>query len=73
MGFNQARYLYRMKNEIAIGFRSAWPIIENNRLGYYRLQVEPGKIRMNQDNLKSHPDWEIRSLFAGPDTVGAVN
>jgi replicative superfamily II helicase len=73
MGFNQARYLYRMKNEIAIGFRSAWPIIENNRLGYYRLQVEPCKIRMNQDNLKSHPDWEIRNLFVGPDTAGAVN
>ena len=71
VGFNQARYLYRMKNEIAAGFRSAWPVIENNRLGYYRLQIEPDKIRLNVDNLKTHPDYELRSLFES--RPGAVN
>ena len=71
VGFNQARYLYRMKNEISAGFRSAWPVIENNRLGYYRLQIDPGKIRLNIDNLKAHPDYELRSLFES--RPGAVN
>jgi helicase len=63
VGFNQARYLYRMKNEICSGFKSTWPIIENNRLGYYRLDIDPEKIRINAGNLRSHPDYEVRSLF----------
>ena len=63
VGFNQARYLYRMKNEINDGFSSGWPIVENNRLGYYRLQLDPARIRLNVDNLKEHPDYEVRSLF----------
>ncbi|MBI5267798.1 MAG: DEAD/DEAH box helicase [candidate division Zixibacteria bacterium] len=62
IGFNQARYLYRMKNEINAELRADWPIIENNRLGYYRLDIDPGRIQINVENLKSHPDYEIRSL-----------
>jgi helicase len=62
IGFNQARYLYRMKNEINAELRADWPIIENNRLGYYRLDIDPGRIQINLDNLKNHPDYEIRSL-----------
>jgi hypothetical protein len=73
VGFNQARYLYRMKNEISAAFRSAWPVIENNRLGYYRLQIDPGKIRLNIDNLKTHPDYELRSLFESGISPNAVN
>ncbi len=64
VGFNQARYLYRMKNEIKEGVQSGWPIIENNRLGYYRLNIDPEKIRINTDNLREHPDYEIRSLIS---------
>ena len=64
VGFNQARYLYRMKNEIKEGVQSRWPIIENNRLGYYRLNIDPEKIRINTDNLRDHPDYEIRSLIS---------
>ena len=63
VGFNQARYLYRMKNEINAAFRSEWPVVENNRLGYYRLQLDPARIRLNVDNLVQHPDYEVRSLF----------
>ena len=63
IGFNQARYLYRMKNEISAAFDSGWSIVENNRLGYYRLRVDPDKIRVNQESLRNHPDWEVRSLF----------
>ena len=71
VGFNQARYLYRMKNEISAGFQSDWPVVENNRLGYYRLHIEPDKIKLNVDNLKSHPDYELRSLFDSE--AGVVN
>ncbi len=62
-GFNQARYLYRMKNEVSAGLGSDWPVVENNRLGYYRLDVDPSKIRFNRNALRQHPDWEVRSLF----------
>ena len=61
-GFNQARYLYRMKGEIAQGLNADWPIFENNRLGYYRLNADPSKIKINIDNLKDHPDYELREL-----------
>ncbi len=62
-GFNQARYLYRMKNEVGRDLNSNWSIFENNRLGYYRLNVDPSKISINLDNIKNHPDYEVRTLF----------
>lgn len=62
IGFNQARYLYRMKNEINSCLRCDWPVIENNRLGYYRLDADPAHVQLNEDCLKNHPDWEVRSL-----------
>ncbi|HVP06769.1 MAG TPA: hypothetical protein VMS71_02925, partial [Candidatus Acidoferrum sp.] len=64
IGFNQARYLYRMKNEMNTFLRSNWPIFENNRLGYYRLDLEPEKVSINFENLKLHSDHELRVLSA---------
>lgn len=72
VGFNQARYLYRMKNEINASLNMVWPVIENNRLGYYRLNVAPGKIKINRDNLKKHPDYEIRQLVTESDPVSST-
>ena len=72
IGFNQARYLYRMKGEISAGLNMSWPVIENNRLGYYRLKADPSKIRINVDNLKNHPDYEVRSLVLNQ-VSGIVN
>jgi len=60
-GFNQARYLYRLKQE----FRSGgvdWQIFENNRLGYYRLALGPDKVRVDYENLRRHHDFEVRQL-----------
>ena len=49
-------------------------LIENNRLGYYRLNVEPGKIKINRDNLRKHPDYEIRQMVTeSDDALRAVN
>ncbi|MCP4685406.1 MAG: DEAD/DEAH box helicase [bacterium] len=73
IGFNQARYLYRMKNEINAGMSTNWPVVENNRLGYYRLDINPDGIRFNLDNLKDHPDYELRSIFESRGEAGAVN
>jgi len=73
VGFNQARYLYRMKNEINAGISTNWPVVENNRLGYYRLDISPESIRFNVANLKDHPDYELRSIFEGQGETGAVN
>jgi hypothetical protein len=68
-GFNQARYLYRMKGEISSGLNSSWSIVENNRLGYYRLDADPSKIKINVENLRNHPDFELRALAA----AGSLN
>ena len=65
VGFNQARYLYRMKNEVNAGLGYNWPLIENNRLGYYRLNADPEKIRINVANLQNNPDHEIRQIVSG--------
>jgi len=69
VGYNQARYLYRMKNEItdALGFN--WPAVENNRLGYYRLNAEPEKVRINIANLQNHPDYELRQMVSAAPAV----
>ena len=63
IGFNQARYLYRMKNEIKAGLKSCWPVVENNRLGYYRLRISPDKIKINVENLMDFPDIEVQGLI----------
>ncbi len=60
-GFNQARYLYRLKQELKAGGVS-WSIFENNRLGYYRLSLDPSKIRLNLSNFKNHYDFELRKM-----------
>ncbi|SYZ74123.1 putative Helicase [Candidatus Zixiibacteriota bacterium] len=61
-GFNQARYLYRLKQEINRDGGCPWTIFENNRLGYYRLDLEPSKITLNLENLKTHPDYELQRI-----------
>jgi len=71
IGFNQARYLYRLKQEIQSGGFS-WAIFENNRLGYYRLALESSKIRLNYENLKDFPDYDVNRAVSdlAPRLVG---
>ncbi len=63
-GFNQARYLYRMKQEIAGAVPFGGSLVQNNRLGYYRLNVEPSRITINREQLREHDDFEIRQLIS---------
>ncbi len=62
IGFNQARYLYRLKQEMNRDGNISWSIFENNRLGYYRLDLDPSKIKVNLGNLLNHPDYEVREM-----------
>ncbi|MEK6945602.1 MAG: hypothetical protein AABW63_02310 [Nanoarchaeota archaeon] len=70
-GFNQARYLYRMKTEIREGLRKGeeketrpleWGVAENRRDGRYRMIANPGVITFNEANLKRYPDHTVSSL-----------
>jgi len=61
-GFNQARYLYRLRKEVGRDFMPDWPLYENNRSGYYRLIADREKIKVNVDALKENPDYEIRKM-----------
>jgi hypothetical protein len=63
-GFNQARYLYRLRQEIGRDFLPEWPLYENNRSGYYRLVAERDKIKINVAALSENPDYEIRKMAA---------
>lgn len=65
-GFNQARYLYRLKSEIGAAYASNWQVFENNRLGYYRLDIDSRGISINYENLRQFPDWELQQLCANP-------
>jgi helicase len=62
-GFNQARYLYRLRQEIGRDFMPRWPLYENNRSGYYRLAADPEQIRVNLEALRDNPDFEIRQMI----------
>ena len=63
-GFNQARYLYRLRQEIGRDFLPQWPLYENNRSGYYRLVADRRQIKVNLDALKEIPDYEIQRMAA---------
>jgi hypothetical protein len=63
-GYNQARYLYRLRQEIGRDFLPQWPLYENNRSGYYRLVADRRRIRVNLDALTEIPDYEIQRMAA---------
>lgn len=61
-GDNQARYIYRMKNEIIDGSLLQWKVFESNRNGSYRLNIDPGAISIHFENLTDYPDYQIRTM-----------
>jgi hypothetical protein len=63
IGFNQARYLYRMKQELSDALGDAWEVVENNRLGSYRLAIDGQGLQFRSETLAQHPDWEVRQFF----------
>ncbi len=61
-GFNQARYLYRLRQEIGRDFLPDWPLYENNRSGYYRLAAQRDGLKVNVDALRDIPDYDIQQM-----------
>ncbi len=61
-GENQTRYLHRLKKQIAAGLPADQSLIENNRLGCYRLTIPKDRIRMNRPALAKNPDKEIQDM-----------
>ncbi len=70
-GFNQARYLYRLRQEIGRDFLPEWPLYENNRSGYYRLAADREGIKINVEALKEIPDYEIQQIALDLNPVAA--
>lgn len=61
-GFNQARYLYRLRQEVGRDLFPDWPLYENNRSGYYRLAADRDGLRVNLSALKEFPDYEVQQI-----------
>lgn len=61
-GENQTRYLHRLKKQILPFLESDQTLMENNRLGGYRLCIPKDRIRINAPALIRNPDTEIKSM-----------
>jgi hypothetical protein len=61
-GDNQIRYVYQLRRELTrAGVRGATQnLIENDRLGRYRLMVPVDKISLDAELLRRSPDADIR-------------
>ncbi|MCI0531359.1 MAG: hypothetical protein L0Y74_05370, partial [candidate division Zixibacteria bacterium] len=58
-GFNQARYLHRLKRQLLPYLPSGFDLIENNRLGSYRLNLKKENIALNLDNIPTATNLQI--------------
>jgi len=70
-GFNQARYIYNLKKELGLDKNQG--VLENNRGGYYRLNLNPEEIRFNLENLKGIQDYELSSIVEKFEICTAVS
>ena len=59
-GDNQGKYIYRLKKELS---PSEMALIENNRIGSYRLNLKKDKIQLNKEILENFQDYEIKELL----------
>ncbi len=61
-GENQTRYLHRLKKQVKPNLSPGQSLLENNRLGCYRLNISKDKIRINAPVLLKNPDIEIKKM-----------
>jgi len=59
-GENQGKYIYRLKKELSL---ADGKLIENNRIGCYRLNLKKEKIQVNKKVLDNFEDYEIKKLL----------
>jgi len=61
-GDNQTRYVYRLRKQLRSALGSGQSIMENNRLGSYRLSILKHNITLNHPVLMKNPDAEIAAI-----------
>jgi helicase len=61
-GFNQAKNIYRVKQELKRFATGLEQRIENNGAGYYRINLSPEQIKIDFDSMKSFCDLELAEL-----------
>jgi helicase len=59
-GDNQGKYIYRLKKELS---PSEMALIENNRIGSYRLNLKKDKIDLNKKMLENFQDYDVKELL----------
>jgi helicase len=61
-GDNQTRYVYRLRKQIKPSLEPGQSVIENNRLGSYRLSIPKQRITVDSSALVKNPDAEIKAI-----------
>ncbi len=61
-GENQTRYLHRLRKQITPYLEPNQTLMENNRLGCYRLSIPVAGIKINAALLTNSPDSEISRM-----------
>jgi len=61
-GFNQAKNIYRVKQELKRFATGLEQRIENNGSGFYRINLSPEQIKIDFDSMKSFCDLELAEL-----------
>jgi hypothetical protein len=67
---NQARYIYRLRQELSRN-ADGHTIVINNREGAYRLALDPLQIRFDVSGLLLHPDARVRKRVAQLQGIGS--
>ncbi|MCK4858473.1 MAG: DEAD/DEAH box helicase [candidate division Zixibacteria bacterium] len=61
-GFNQAKNIYRIKQELKRYATGLERCIENNKAGRYRINLQPAQIRIDYESMDSFADRELAEL-----------
>jgi hypothetical protein len=61
-GFNQAKNIYRVKQELKRFKTGLEQCIENNKGGRYRINLDPSRIRVDCQSMLNFPDLELVEL-----------
>ena len=61
-GFNQAKNIYRVKQELKRFATGLEKLIENDKSGSYRINLQPEQIRIDYDSMESFCDMELLNL-----------
>lgn len=58
-------YIYRLRQNVHSASRQlqSWPVVENDKRGYYRLIVKPGGIAVNPANIYGFGDIPLEQML----------